>query len=115
MAAYSMDLRRRVLQEWDAGMNAKAVAEKYRVSRAWVHRLVQRRRETGQITPRKQTRWRPLLLAGHIDQLRALIAAQPDRTLVELRAALQTPVGLATIWRAIERLDLTVKKNGTRG
>ncbi len=41
-----------------------------------------------------------MLLAGHTDQLRALIAAQPDRTLVELWAALQTPVGLATIWRA---------------
>jgi Mor family transcriptional regulator len=34
MAAYSMDLRTRVLQDWDAGMNAKAVAAKYRVSRA---------------------------------------------------------------------------------
>jgi len=115
MAAYSMDLRTRVLQDWDAGIKADAVAEKYRVSRAWVHRLTQRRRETGQIGPRRQTRWRPRMLEGQADRLRALIAEQPDRTLVEIRAALETPASLTTIWRAIERLDLTVKKNGTRG
>jgi transposase len=47
MAAYSMDLRRRVLTDWDAGMKATEVAAKYRVSRTWVHRLVQRGRERG--------------------------------------------------------------------
>jgi len=47
MAPYSMDLRKRVLRAWDAGLDAKSVAAKYEVSRAWVHRLVQRRRETG--------------------------------------------------------------------
>ena len=35
MAAYSMDLRMRVLEDSDAGMRADAVAEKYRVS-LWV-------------------------------------------------------------------------------
>ena len=49
MGTYSMDLRTRVLADWDAGMKAEEVAAKYRVSRAWVHRLVQRRRETGEI------------------------------------------------------------------
>jgi hypothetical protein len=39
MAAYSMDLRASVLTNWDAGMKADDVAAKYRVSRAWVHRL----------------------------------------------------------------------------
>ena len=44
MAAYSLDLRTRVLRAWDRGMGAAAVAATYDVSRAWVHRLVQRRR-----------------------------------------------------------------------
>jgi L-aminopeptidase/D-esterase-like protein len=39
MAPYSMDLRTRVLRDWDAGMKADDVAAKYSVSRAWVHRL----------------------------------------------------------------------------
>ena len=43
MRAYSMDLRERVLHESDAGMQAAAVASKYRVSASWVRRLKQRR------------------------------------------------------------------------
>ena len=114
MAAYSMDLRTRVLADWDAGLKADVVAAKYRVSRAWVHRLVQRRRETGTIAPRKQTRFRAQALADQTDRLRALVEAQPDRTLEELRTALPTSASLSTIWRALDRLGFTVKKNGTR-
>src|ERR1700693_1710823 len=55
MAPYSMDLRKRVARAWDAGLDADTVAAKYDVSRAWVHRLIQRRRETGSLAPRKQT------------------------------------------------------------
>ena len=47
-----VDLRTRVLANWDAGLAAKEVAAKFRVSRSWVNRLVQRRRETGEVVPR---------------------------------------------------------------
>ena len=112
-AAYSMDLRTRVLRDADAGLASKELAERYHVSRAWVDALKQRRRETGEVAPRKQTRWRTPILAGQEDRLRTLILEQPDRTLTELRDALGTAASLATIWRAIDRLDFTVKKNGT--
>lgn len=46
-------------------MDAESVAAKYEVSRAWVHRLVQRRRETGSIGPRKQMTFRRRALAAH--------------------------------------------------
>ena len=111
--AYSMDLRVRVLRDADAGLSSKELAERYHVSRAWVDALKQRRRETGDPRPRKQTRWRTPILAGQEDRLRALILEQPDRTLRELREALCTTASLATIWRAIDRLDFTIKKNGT--
>jgi hypothetical protein len=42
MAPYSMDLHTRVLADCDAGVAAKEVAAKFRVSRSWVNRLVQR-------------------------------------------------------------------------
>ena len=52
MRAYSMDLRERVLHDSDAGMQAAAVAGKYRVSASWVRRLKQqRRRETRRSRP----------------------------------------------------------------
>src|SRR5438876_2808952 len=114
MAAYSLDLRKRVVRAWDAGMDAESVAAKYEVSRAWVHRLLQRRRETGSIAPRKQTKFRRRVLADQEARLAALIAARPDATLAELREALPTSAALSTLWMAIDRLQLTVKKNRTR-
>ena len=115
MAAYSMDLRTRVLRDAEAGRPSKELAEKYSVSRAWVDRLKQRRRETGEIAPRPQTKFRGRTLDPHQEQrLVAFISARPDATLVELREALPTTAGVSTLWRAIDRLGLTVKKNGTR-
>ena len=113
-AAYSVDLRARVVRDADAGLSSKALAERYHVSRAWVDALKQRRRETGSIAPRKQTTFRARVLAGQEDRLAALITARPDATLTELRAALPTTAGLSTLWRVIDRLGFTVKKNRTR-
>ena len=113
-AAYSMDLRSRVLKDADTGRSSKELAERYHVSRAWVDALKLRRRATGSIAPRQQTKFRGRVLAGQEDRLAALITAQPDATLAELRTALPTSAGLSTLWRAIARLQLTVKKNGTR-
>lgn len=115
MAAYSMDLRTRVLRDSDAGMPSKDVAAKYAVSRAWVDRVKQRRRETGEVAPRKQTTFRRRALDERQEyRLVALITAQPDATLAELQAALPTTAGVSTLWRAVERLGFRVKKNGTR-
>jgi transposase len=90
------------------------VAEKYAVSRAWVDRLKQRRRETGEIAPRRQTRWRTPLLHAQLPRLAILIREQPDRTLAELQQALPTSASLATIWRAVTQLGFRLKKNGPR-
>ena len=114
MAPYSMDLRARVLAEVDAGLAPKDVAIKFRVSRSWVNRLVQRRRETGAVGPRPQTVFKRQAFAGHENRLRALVAAKPDQTLAELRDALHSSASLSSVWRALDRLQLTVKKNRTR-
>src|ERR1700680_4844410 len=103
MAPYSMDLRERVVRAWDASGDAEEVAATFSVSRAWVHRVVQRRRETGSIAPRKQMKFRSRRLAGQEDRLQALILAQPDATLAELREALPTTAALSTLWREIDR------------
>lgn len=112
MAAYSLDLRKRVVRAYDRGMAPDAVATRFEVSLAWVYRLVQRRRETGSIAPRKQTKFRGRTLSSDEEvRLAALISAQPDATLAELQRALPTRAALSTLWRTIDRLGLTVKKN----
>lgn len=110
-----MDLRTRVLRDADAGLSSAELVTKYAVSRAWVDRLKQRRRETGEIAPRKQTTFRRRTLSAEQEQrLVVLVTARPDTTLAELRAALPTAAALSTIWRVLGRLGLSFKKNGAR-
>src|SRR5262245_18898812 len=114
MAPYSMDLRERVAKAFDASGDADEVAATFDVSRAWVHRLTQRQRESGSLAPRKPTKFRPRVLAGQEARLAALIAARPDATFAELRDSLPTATALSTLWLEIDRLGLSLKKNRTR-
>jgi transposase len=108
MAAYSMDLRKRVLADSDAGLPTKQVAEKYGVSRTWVRSLKQRRRETGNIAPRVPT-GRPRKIDR--DQLAALVRQVPDATLVELRDKLGVACTPTAIWMALDAMRITLKKS----
>ena len=114
-APYSMDLRKRVMKAWDASGDADEIAATFAVSRAWVHRLAQRQRETGSIAPRPQMKFRSRVLAGQEERLKALINARPDAALAELRDALPTTAALSTLWLEIDRLGLTFKKTSRRG
>lgn len=105
--AYSMDLRQRVLDDCDAGLGTQTVATKYSVSRAWVRRLKQHRRERGDIRPRPGGHRRPKF---DRQRLAELVRAQPDATLVELRAMLDVQVSLSAICMALKQLKLTYKK-----
>lgn len=113
-APYSMDLRQRVFKAFETSGDAEDVATTFCVSRAWVHRLAQRQRESGSLAPRKQTKFRARVLAGQDERLTATVNARPDATLMEIREALPTTAAVSTVWTALQRLRLTVKKNGTR-
>ena len=112
MRAYSMDLRERVLADCDEGIGTTAVAAKYRVSPAWVRRLKQRRKATGETAPRTASH-RPPTWAPHAEAIRAAIAATPDATLAELRQRLALPFSIATLHRAIAAAGLTFKKKSS--
>lgn len=86
MEAFSIDLRVRVLADCDLGLKTAAVAEKYTVSPAWVRRLKQRRRETGETAPRQQRHGPVPLHQTHAEALRSAVAQTPDATMAELRA-----------------------------
>ena len=49
-------------------------------------------------------------LKPHSAQLRQIVEDHPDATLEELRQKLPISVGLATLWRALRELKLTLKK-----
>ena len=111
MKPYSMDLRERVLAACDGGMGTAEAAEAFAVSPAWVRRLKQRRRETGETGPRTATPGPTPALAPHADRLRELARDYPDLTAAEFRDRLGVRVAAVTVWRALRRLGLTHKKS----
>jgi transposase len=115
MVPYSMDLRERVLADGDDGLTTAEVADAYRVSPAWVRRLKQRRRESGEVAPRGGRPGPLPTLADQEDRLRQVVRANPDRTAAEYRRLLGTPAATVTVWRALRRLGLTHKKSSPGG
>lgn len=113
MKAYSAELRREVLAACDRMEGTRAIAARWNVSEAWVRRLKQRRRETGEVTPRtrasRQPKWR-----AWSDWLLKKLAEQPDIYLRELKVALKQELGeeacLMTICAACRALDQSRKK-----
>jgi transposase len=111
MKPYSLDLRTRVLADFDAGMTMQSIAEKYRISTKCIRDLRQLREETGQLNPRQGKTGPKAKLSEYLEQLTALVQAQPDATLEELQERLPVRVGLTTIWRALLTLGFTLKKS----
>ena len=113
MAAYSMDLRERVVAACDEGADTRAeVAERFSVSESWIRRLLQRRRETGSIAPKPRGGGRPPAFDAAADgRLREAVAAAPDATLKELAVQVGVACGPSVTDRALRRLRITRKKS----
>jgi transposase len=107
-AAYSQDLRDKVLAACDRGMQTKEVAESFGVSRSWVRRVKQRRRELGETTPRRMGGPGPV----KVDRARLaeLVAEQPDATLAELRDRLGCGCSESAVCVNLKKMGLSLKK-----
>ncbi len=110
MHAYSLDLRERALTDLDGGMSSAAVARKYRVSTRWLYKLRRQRAETGDVAPRRGLTGPPRRLAGREDLLAELVRQSPDATREESRGRLNVSVSVTTVWRALNRLGMTLRR-----
>lgn len=113
MAAYSIDLRQRVIDACDEGIDSRSeIAQRFSVSQSWVRRLLQRRRDTGSIAPRPRKGGRtPVFDADDLKRLAEAVAARPDATLVELAKACGVACSTSATDRALRRLGITRKKS----
>jgi transposase len=111
--AYSLEMRERVLADCEAGNNTHSVALKYKVSKAWVRRLKQRHRESGEVAARRPIKKTPPKWHAYKDRLMAIVRDQPDVTLRELRERLGVEVSLQTLSVALRRLKYTLKKKSS--
>jgi transposase len=115
-AAYSLDLRRKIVEAYERGSRSQAeIADVFGVSLAFVEKLLRQYRETGELEPVRHRAGRhPLLNAAACEQLHHWLDEQSDLTLAELADRLQTQFGLCVslsgVWRALRRLGLRRKK-----
>jgi len=114
--AYSGDLRERVIEAVETGASRREAAEHFGVSVSsaikWVQRWHQSRSAApkprgGSISP----------LEEHAEQILALVAEQPDLTLMESVAALRRRrirTSRSALWRFLDRHGITLKKKACK-
>jgi len=112
MAALSIDLRRRILGAFDNGEGTRLqIARRFCVSLGMVKKLIQQRKQTGDIAPRYDRCGRKaIILPTYGDKIRALVEERPDITLAEIRAELGIKCSLNGIHNVLSKLGLTYKK-----
>ena len=118
-AAYSHDLRERVVDTVEAGRSRRRAAGVFRVSVSTAVRWMQRVTETGSCAARPTGGdHKSGAIEAHKDWLLAQVAAEPDATLEEIGARLRDTHGLkksvSCLWRFFARHGVTFKKNALR-
>jgi len=113
MESYSMDLRERVVRACDEQVGTRMeIAELFGVSTAWIRRLLQRRRETGDFSARPRGGRRFATFDGaSLERLKSLVDEQPDATLQELLDRCGVQASIMAVQRALERLGCRRKKS----
>jgi transposase len=117
MAAYSLDLRRKILQACERRLGSqRTLADLFGVSLSFVEKLIRRHRTTGGIAPNPYAGGqRPRLDAAAKALVRQLVRENTDLTLEELCARVADErgvrVSVATMCRVLQRLGLPRKKS----
>ncbi|MDQ3525792.1 MAG: helix-turn-helix domain-containing protein [Chloroflexota bacterium] len=115
MRAYSLDLRQRIIAALDAGQSVATVAERLSVSPRSVRRYRQQWRQQHTLEPRPRPGRHRKIPSDQEAMLLAQVEAAPDATLREHRQRWHDQTGAwvsaSTFCRALQRLQLTVKKS----
>ena len=117
MQAYSLDLRRRIVDAYEQGQGSIAeVAEQFSVSTYFVKKMLRQWRQTGDLTPLPHGGGKPPSLTPRQRLLlKRKVQQQSDLSLAELQQLLSeqesVDIHLSTISRALARIGLPRKKS----
>lgn len=117
MQPYSLDLRQKIVDTYsDGNLSQRQIAKQFRVAYSFVRKLIKQHRETGNIQPKRRIEQTPTkLTADQLNDLNLIVEANNDATLAELCDLLDQKVGVwigvSTMFRMVEKLNLTLKKN----
>jgi transposase len=118
--ASPIELRRKIVDAVDQQLGAyEEIAEMFGVTERYIYKLLRQRRETGSLAPLPRGGGLTARLSEeHLLTLAEIVARRPDATLEELRQQLRreikVEVSISTIWRGLEWIEFTQKKDQTR-
>jgi transposase len=117
MAAYSVDLRQKIIRACQRRFGSqRTIADVFGVSLAFVEKVLRQYRTTGNIAPKPHSggQERRLGAAGHA-AIQRLVGDNPDATLQELCAGVEAETGVRvsvpTMCRVLQRIGLPRKKS----
>jgi transposase len=118
-AAYSLDLRERVVTAVEEGLSRLSAARLFKVGISTVNRWSKRFAETGGCAAKRSGGdHKSHAVESHKEWLLDLVTTGPDLTLEEIRTRLRETHGLeksvSRLWRFFDRHDVTFKKNPSR-
>jgi transposase len=117
MAAYSLDLRARIVEAVERQIGSKRqIAALFGVHESFIYKLLRQKRERGDIAPLPHGGGAQAKLTEAQRQvLPALVTTMPDATLDELRGQIKkttrVEVSLSTVCRSLQALGLSRKKS----
>jgi transposase len=119
LKSYPSELRERIITQWQAGHKRRWIANVMQVSFSTVNRYIDQFRQEGHVRPTVQARMQPRIGAEQLPVLEQQLAKAPDATLEQHVALWEAEQGVrlsvSTMWRAIERVAWTRKKNDRSG
>ena len=111
---YSLDLRLRVLEAIDSGMNKMTVHKTFQVSRSTIDHWQKRRKATGSVAPQSGFRRGVLPAITDLKQFEAFAQRHSSLTLVQMAEAWYEETGYrlspVTMSKTLKRIGWTRKK-----
>jgi transposase len=114
-----MDIRSRLVRAVADGMTRRSAAKRFGVAASTAIKWVDQWERTGGVEPRQQGGvHRSHHIEAYAEEILGLIEARRDITLLEIAEHLEREHGLkvaqSTVWRLLDRRDMTFKKNRAR-
>lgn len=119
MQPYSVDFRSKIIEVYEEEeISIRKLAERFKVAKSFVQKLIKQYRETGDLAPKKSGGSPPRKLnSEQLIRLVEIIESNNDATLEELCELLEerteVKVSRATMGRITIKLNYSVKKNPT--
>ncbi len=117
MAAYSQDLRDRVLRGLERGERPVDIARRLEVTRVWVYQVKARYESAGERCSHAIGGYRVSRVAGKESLIRDWIKEAKDLTLAELCERLAehgVTIKPSALWHQLDKWNLSFKKNPAR-